>query len=205
MSPRATPLVPVDLAAALASNPAIAPRRPSSSSVTPRMAPRTPIIAATSTTNIVGLEADVVTRLATKSNYQNIIEGHSELLGLNPGLEKRRTNHKQAEQKRRDSLKLCFDDLKTRLPELNPKLISKIYLLNEANVFIDKLRHTARHQERARQHVASALAAKGMDAKEIEEIFAGAEKMADEDMANEQETEMQRKGKGARGRYREDR
>ncbi|KAJ1957990.1 hypothetical protein EC988_000547 [Linderina pennispora] len=221
MSPRATPLVPSILrrpSPAMSPvnppltspgltpiTPAIAPRRPSSSSVTPRMAPRTPIIAATSTTNIVGLEADVVTRLATKSNYQNIIEGHSELLGLKyhtefkSGLEKRRTNHKQAEQKRRDSLKLCFDDLKTRLPELNPKLISKIYLLNEANIFIDKLKHTTRHQERARQHVASALAAKGMDAKEIEEIFAGAEKMADEDMANEQETEVQGKGKEPAG------
>ncbi|KAJ1943404.1 hypothetical protein FBU59_002922, partial [Linderina macrospora] len=194
-SPRATPLVPSILrrpspamspmAAPLTSpgltpiTPAIAPRRPSGSgsnpTTTPRMAPRTPIVAATSTTNIVGLEADVVTRLATKSNYQNIIEGHSELLGLKyhtefkSGLEKRRTNHKQAEQKRRDSLKLCFDDLKTRLPELNPKLISKIYLLNEANVFIDKLKLAVRRQNKARELIAKALVEKGMGERELKD------------------------------------
>ncbi|KAI8319347.1 hypothetical protein GQ54DRAFT_313633 [Martensiomyces pterosporus] len=140
-----------------------------STTVTPRMGPKTPIIAATSTTNIVGLEADVVTRLATKSNYQNILEGNSELLGLKyhtefkSGLEKRRTNHKQAEQKRRDSLKLCFYDLKTRLPDLNPKLVSKIYLLNEANAFIDSQKSLIERQARIIELLSNALIERDVD------------------------------------------
>ncbi|KAJ2812463.1 hypothetical protein H4S07_001386 [Coemansia furcata] len=175
MSPRQTPLVPSTLKNVSSpgftphsmASPGLAPLTPAtlaprriassqmatpnmgpmqhSGSVTPQMRPRPTVIAATSTTNIVGLEADVVTRLATKSNYQNIMEGNSEFLGLKyksefkSGLERRRTNHKQAEQKRRDSLKTCFQGLKNRLPDLDPKLVSKIYLLNRANAFIDSL------------------------------------------------------------------
>ncbi|KAJ2398861.1 hypothetical protein GGF41_008249, partial [Coemansia sp. RSA 2531] len=111
-SPGLAPLTPATLAprriASSQATPNMGPM--TSGSVTPQMRPRA-VIAATSTTNIVGLEADVVTRLATKSNYQNIMEGNSEFLGLKyktefkSGLERRRTNHKQAEQKRRDSLK----------------------------------------------------------------------------------------------------
>ncbi|KAJ1914677.1 hypothetical protein H4219_004677 [Mycoemilia scoparia] len=87
----------------------------------------------------------VISRLATKSNYQNILEGKTDELGLNykfdlfSGLEQRRTSHKHAEQKRRDSLKQSFEQLKTKLPGLNPKLLSKIYLLNQAISYIDKL------------------------------------------------------------------
>ncbi|KAJ2502618.1 hypothetical protein GGH96_000904 [Coemansia sp. RSA 1972] len=160
LSPRTTPLVPSILkgthspgfSPALAPlTPAIAPRStlaPSTTSTpsttTPLMRPRA-MVAATSTTNIVGLEADVVTRLATKSNYQNIMEGNSEQLGLTyrsefkSGLERRRTNHKNAEQKRRDSLKMCFQNLRNRIPDVDPKLVSKIYLLGRANAHIDAL------------------------------------------------------------------
>ncbi|KAJ2780636.1 hypothetical protein H4R18_003340 [Coemansia javaensis] len=167
VSPRATPLVPSILkgAAAAAASPGASPGSgpqllptPQLGPQTPAIAPRqqshtsprhTPIVAATSTTNILGLEAEVVTRLATKSNYQNIMEGNSEALGLRyhtefkSGLERRRTNHKQAEQKRRDSLKTCFQDLQRRLPHVNPKLVSKIYLLRAANAYIDELRCVA--------------------------------------------------------------
>ncbi|KAJ2767821.1 hypothetical protein IWQ57_003796, partial [Coemansia nantahalensis] len=165
LSPRATPLVPSILKSASGSgtspmvSPTIAPQQQQSAGPqTPAIAPRhqdagrnsvtaTPraIVAATSTTNIVGLESDVVTRLATKSNYQNIMEGNSEMLGLKyhtefkSGLERRRTNHKQAEQKRRDSLKACFQDLKDRLPGVDPKVASKICLLRSANDYIDEL------------------------------------------------------------------
>ncbi|KAJ2625897.1 hypothetical protein GGF44_005161 [Coemansia sp. RSA 1694] len=149
-SPGFAPLTPATLAprriaSSQMTTPTIGPMQGSSASVTPQMRPRGSVIAATSTTNIVGLEADVVTRLATKSNYQNIMEGNSEFLGLKyktefkSGLERRRTNHKQAEQKRRDSLKTCFQGLEKRLPGLDPKLVSKIYLLNRANSFIDSL------------------------------------------------------------------
>ncbi|KAJ2453614.1 hypothetical protein EV183_002139 [Coemansia sp. RSA 2336] len=150
LSPRTTPLVPsilkdtVSPSLAPLTPAAIAPRAQTTPQTTPQTRPRK--VAATSTTNIVGLEAEVVTRLATKSNYQNIMEGNSELLGLTyrsefkSGLERRRTNHKNAEQKRRDSLKLCFQDLRERLPHVDPKLVSKIYLLNQANAYIDVLK-----------------------------------------------------------------
>ncbi|KAJ1719795.1 hypothetical protein LPJ53_005500 [Coemansia erecta] len=156
ISPRPTPLVPSILKGVSPNpsphtgpmaSPALAPTSNTLAPPTPQTRPR-PIVAATSTTNIVGLEADVVTRLATKSNYQNILEGNSELLGLRyhkefkTGLERRRTNHKQAEQKRRDSLKACFEQLKDRLPGLDPKLVSKIYLLRRAHAHIDLLAKT---------------------------------------------------------------
>ncbi|KAJ2559836.1 hypothetical protein EV175_000150 [Coemansia sp. RSA 1933] len=173
LSPHTTPLVPSTLKAI--ASPALAPlppynnskegrgpTTPSTTTSTPQMRPRSSVVAATSTTNIVGLEADVVTRLATKSNYQNIIEGKSELLGLNyrtefkSGLEKRRTNHKQAEQKRRDSLKTCFQDLHSRLPDVDAKLVSKIYLLNKANGYIDALK-------KANERIAEAARQQGID------------------------------------------
>ncbi|KAJ2723142.1 hypothetical protein GGI07_002845 [Coemansia sp. Benny D115] len=196
LSPRATPLVPSILkdTASPTPSPAMAPMKTSiaprrslqptgSTPATPR---QRPIVAATSTTNIVGLEADVVTRLATKSNYQNILEGNSEFLGLKyrgefkTGLERRRTNHKQAEQKRRDSLKLCFEDLKGRLTGLDPKLISKIYLLRKANAFIDSLKRTNEALARAaREH--------GVD---VDAILAKEEALDDEQMVEPSE-EMQ--------------
>ncbi|KAJ2848783.1 hypothetical protein IWW36_003092 [Coemansia brasiliensis] len=173
LSPRTTPLVPSILKDTI--SPSLAPLTPAaiaprtSQSTTPQMTPKlsTPQtrprkVAATSTTNIVGLEADVVTRLATKSNYQNIMEGNSELLGLTyrsefkSGLERRRTNHKNAEQKRRDSLKLCFQDLRTKLPHVDPKLVSKIYLLNQANAYIDVLKLQ-------NQRLMEAMRSQGMD------------------------------------------
>ncbi|KAJ2648775.1 hypothetical protein GGH99_007844 [Coemansia sp. RSA 1285] len=222
LSPRTTPLVPSTLKAGTSPgiSPALAPLTPSvagnsnsnassSSSggggkehaTTPQLRPArggAVVIAATSTTNIVGLEADVVTRLATKSNYQNIMEGKSELLGLNyrsefkSGLEKRRTNHKQAEQKRRDSLKMCFQDLHHRLPNVDPKMVSKIYLLNKANGYIDALR-------RANERIALAAKEKGVD---VEAIMAdafvdddfGRQEEEDEEEQEEEEEEVEEKG-----------
>ncbi|KAJ2661645.1 hypothetical protein IW148_003289 [Coemansia sp. RSA 1199] len=184
LSPRTTPLVPsilkgthspgfspslAPLTPAIAPRSTLAPSNITSTSTpptsTPLMRPRA-MVAATSTTNIVGLEADVVTRLATKSNYQNIMEGNSELLGLTyrsefkSGLERRRTNHKNAEQKRRDSLKMCFQNLRDRIPEVDPKLVSKIYLLGRANAHIDAL-------GLVNQRLVEALQALGGDADEV--------------------------------------
>lgn len=61
--------------------------------------------------------------LATKSNYQNLMEGKAAALGIafspniKSGLEIRRTAHKAAEQKRRDSLKEWFDRLRREVEE----------------------------------------------------------------------------------------
>ncbi|KAL8283859.1 hypothetical protein RQP46_005291 [Phenoliferia psychrophenolica] len=78
-----------------------------------------------------GLPPDALSRLSTKSNYQNIMDGRGvDLLGLDPstvsalnatqgaGADNRRTSHKAAEQKRRDSLKLCFEELRRILPPI---------------------------------------------------------------------------------------
>ncbi|KAI9489795.1 hypothetical protein BDB00DRAFT_884405 [Zychaea mexicana] len=61
--------------------------------------------------------------LATRSNYQNLMEGKAAALGIaftsniKSGLEIRRTAHKAAEQKRRDSLKEWFDRLRREVEE----------------------------------------------------------------------------------------
>jgi hypothetical protein len=61
--------------------------------------------------------------LATKSNYQNLMEGKAAALGIafstqiKSGLEVRRTAHKAAEQKRRDSLKEWFDRLRKEVED----------------------------------------------------------------------------------------
>ncbi|ORY07579.1 hypothetical protein K493DRAFT_332665 [Basidiobolus meristosporus CBS 931.73] len=81
---------------------------------------------------------DVALKLATKSNYQNILEGNSTSLGLryntdiHSGIELRRTSHKAAEQKRRDSLKQCFENLRSVIPEIEEKAPSKAYLLKKS-------------------------------------------------------------------------
>ncbi|KAJ1977059.1 hypothetical protein H4R35_002441 [Dimargaris xerosporica] len=88
---------------------------------------------------------EIASRLAQRSNYQNLLTGDSQRLGLtydhdlHSNLEQRRTSHKAAEQKRRDSLKRCFDHLKSKLPDLDEKLISKVYLLNKASDYIAQL------------------------------------------------------------------
>lgn len=61
--------------------------------------------------------------LATRSNYQNLMEGKGAALGIafstqiKSGLEVRRTAHKAAEQKRRDSLKEWFDRLRREVED----------------------------------------------------------------------------------------
>lgn len=61
--------------------------------------------------------------LATRSNYQNLMEGKGAALGIafstqiKSGLEVRRTAHKAAEQKRRDSLKEWFDRLRCEVED----------------------------------------------------------------------------------------
>ncbi|EJU02440.1 hypothetical protein DACRYDRAFT_22075, partial [Dacryopinax primogenitus] len=71
-----------------------------------------------------GLSAEAVQHLSLKSNYQNILEGRASDLGItlgsdgHGGMEVRKTSHKAAEQKRRDSLKAGFDDLRLLLPPI---------------------------------------------------------------------------------------
>ncbi|KAI8644635.1 hypothetical protein BD408DRAFT_116243 [Parasitella parasitica] len=66
---------------------------------------------------------DAERSLTTRSNYQNLMEGKGAALGLafstqiKSGLEVRRTAHKAAEQKRRDSLKEWFDRLRCEVED----------------------------------------------------------------------------------------
>jgi hypothetical protein len=46
-------------------------------------------------------------------------------------IEMKKNFHKQAEQRRRDSLKQCFEELKTVLPRFSEKNPSKLYLLKK--------------------------------------------------------------------------
>ncbi|GAA5896882.1 hypothetical protein JCM5296_002580 [Sporobolomyces johnsonii] len=136
---------------------------------------------------------DAQARLASKSNYENILEGRgSDLLGLAPSTltalqgpstasgsaDNRRSTHKIAEQKRRDSLKLCFDELRKLLPPILPstaddadrrpgegnvggqrngevdpdnpnKGVSKVALLRRSNEYLDILRERIERRDRA--------------------------------------------------------
>lgn len=77
----------------------------------------------TSSTAAVRSVEDAERILATRSNYQNLMEGKGAALGIafstqiKSGLEVRRTAHKAAEQKRRDSLKEWFDRLRREVED----------------------------------------------------------------------------------------
>jgi hypothetical protein len=149
-----------------------------------------------------GAAPDAQDRLASKSNYENILDGRGDILGLPPAMQSqlqaqassssstkaaaaaaapapdnRRSSHKVAEQKRRDSLKLCFDELRQLLPpilpytdeadrrpgdgnvggqrhgerdESNPnKGVSKVALLRRSNEYLDILRERIDRRDRA--------------------------------------------------------
>ncbi|KAG0090182.1 hypothetical protein BGZ93_009461 [Podila epicladia] len=90
--------------------------------------------------------SEAMARLASKSNYQNILDGDHTALGLSyntdlhSGIELRRTSHKAAEQKRRDSLKHCFDDLRQMIPNIVEKSPSKVFLLKKSFDYICNLK-----------------------------------------------------------------
>ncbi|KAF8978714.1 hypothetical protein BGZ46_006217 [Entomortierella lignicola] len=89
---------------------------------------------------------EAMARLASKSNYQNILDGDHTALGLSyntdlhSGIELRRTSHKAAEQKRRDSLKHCFDDLRQMIPNIQEKSPSKVFLLKKSFDYVCNLK-----------------------------------------------------------------
>ncbi|BGP39907.1 hypothetical protein JCM10450v2_003883 [Rhodotorula kratochvilovae] len=142
-----------------------------------------------------GSAPDAQARLASKSNYENILEGRGpDLLGLPQSMQSelqamapaavpagtadsRKSSHKVAEQKRRDSLKLCFDELRKLLPpilpytdeldrrpgdgnvggqrhgELDPnnpnRGVSKVALLRRSNEYLEILRERIDRRDRA--------------------------------------------------------
>lgn len=84
-----------------------------------------------------GMSPQVGAMLASKSNYQHIVDGTYDQLnisypsGMTQGLEVRRTSHKAAEQKRRDHLKECFEQMRTILPDRPEIGASKVAILKK--------------------------------------------------------------------------
>lgn len=130
------------------------------------------------TNGIVSTVEDAEHILATRSNYQNLMEGKGAALGIafqtqiKSGIEVRRTAHKAAEQKRRDSLKEWFDRLRREVEEgyvkrqkslmsqvmeaqqeegesgdATMKPLSKVLLLQYAYEYITSLKSTLEEKE----------------------------------------------------------
>lgn len=121
VSPRFPPTDPT--IAALVSPAALRPHAPVSSSpralkplISPSLQPNGKRLSAIE-------EQEAVAALATKSNYQNMREGKAKSLGIDfsssfqSGIENRRSAHKAAEQKRRDTLKQSFDALRKEIAD----------------------------------------------------------------------------------------
>ena len=51
-------------------------------------------------------------------------------------MEMRKVNHKIAEQRRRDSIKKCFDELKEMVPHIDERNPSRLYILQKSIIFI---------------------------------------------------------------------
>ncbi|KAI8920081.1 hypothetical protein DFJ77DRAFT_226034 [Powellomyces hirtus] len=108
---------------------------------------------------------DAAIRLTEKSNYQNMREGNTETIGLNydgdvtTTVEAKRDCHKQAEQRRRDSLKQCFEELRTMLPPIEDKNPSKVLVLKKSCEYIHELQNrekdTAALLEKLRKQLAA--------------------------------------------------
>ncbi|KAJ3026270.1 UNVERIFIED_CONTAM: hypothetical protein HDU68_005936 [Siphonaria sp. JEL0065] len=88
---------------------------------------------------------EAVSKLTQNSNYRNIMEGESDLIGfdaseMNFELEVKKEHHKVSEQKRRDSMKQNFDNLKHVLPQFSDKNPSKEKVLQFSREYIIKLK-----------------------------------------------------------------
>ncbi|KAJ3153767.1 hypothetical protein HDU86_005100 [Geranomyces michiganensis] len=90
---------------------------------------------------------DATLRLTEKSNYQNMREGNTDKIGLKydgdvtTTVEAKRDCHKQAEQRRRDTLKQCFEDLRVMLPPIEEKNPSKVLVLKKSCEYIHYLQN----------------------------------------------------------------
>src|SRR5690554_4188835 len=72
---------------------------------------------------------------------------------LHSGIELRRTSHKAAEQKRRDSLKHCFEDLRQMIPNIVDKAPSKVFLLKKSFDYICSLKSDLAQQDLVRARI----------------------------------------------------
>jgi hypothetical protein len=171
-------------------------KKPHLSSTIPRITPLLP-------NQINSIENAI--KLASKSNYQNVLCGETTSIGLNPdlisGIEVRKTNHKNAEQKRRDSLKQGFENLKNVIPffsfDKNP---SKIMIITRSYEYICELLETKKKLDkeiqcmhRKEMNYLKKLKSKGFDvdsfSKDIEEELKRIEKNEKEDKEKDNNNE----------------
>lgn len=122
------------------SSPALAPHNPARIKASPELRPILP----------GGMSPQLTAMLASKSNYQHIVDGTYDQLNISypsnmtQGLETRRTSHKAAEQKRRDHLKESFEQLRNVLADRPDAGASKIVLLKRGyEQLVDQQRHLA--------------------------------------------------------------
>ncbi|KAI8328407.1 hypothetical protein BD560DRAFT_342400 [Blakeslea trispora] len=123
--------------------------------------------------------------LTSKSNYENLKEGKAKSLGIDfsttiqSGIENRRSAHKAAEQKRRDTLKQSFDSLRTEIidalvseaehqvdleelkqaKEKDVKQMSKVVLLQHSYEYILRLKSENRRKGEKEQKMRQELIA----------------------------------------------
>ncbi|KAL0097157.1 helix-loop-helix DNA-binding domain-containing transcription factor [Phycomyces blakesleeanus] len=142
-------------------------------------------------------EEAAVALLATKSNYMHLKEGKAKSLGIEfstniqSGIENRRTAHKAAEQKRRDTLKQSFDSLREEIAEAmveeekvaeeearyqkekEVKQMSKVVLLQHSYEYILRLKSDSRRKDnkmtRLQKEVQALRAKLGLPEKTVEE------------------------------------
>jgi hypothetical protein len=124
--------------------------------------------------------------LTSKSNYENLKEGKAKSLGIDfsttiqSGIENRRSAHKAAEQKRRDTLKQSFDSLRTEIidamieeevgenstvdrtelrnaKEKDVKQMSKVVLLQHSYEYILRLKNDNRRKDEKQQKMRQEL------------------------------------------------
>lgn len=116
-----------------------------------------------------GMSPQVGAMLASKSNYQHIVDGTYDQLnisypqGMTHGLEVRRTSHKAAEQKRRDHLKDCFELMRTILPDRPEAGASKVAILKKGYEHILQLHSTLEDKDAEIARLKSAAATPNVD------------------------------------------
>ncbi|KAI7869329.1 hypothetical protein BDF14DRAFT_1783763 [Spinellus fusiger] len=142
-------------------------------------------------------EEAAVNMLATKSNYMHLKEGKAKSLGIEfstnirSGIENRRTAHKAAEQKRRDTLKQSFDSLREEIiealveegsdpshnryaKEKEVKQMSKVVLLQHSYEYMLRLKGDTRRKDvkitKLQREVQALRARLGLPEKTEEEI-----------------------------------
>lgn len=109
--------------AALISPTALRPHMPSTATANASPRALKPLISPSLQPNSSMDEHRAASILASKSNYQTLREGQAKSLGIDfnttiqSGMENRRSAHKAAEQRRRDTLKQNFDALRMELLE----------------------------------------------------------------------------------------